>query len=97
MEEQKTIKENLSIGDNWVRALYMVLFLVAYSVSETIIAAIVVIQFIFKVTTNALNDQLKVFSARLNVYVFDILQYVTYQTEEKPFPFAEFPEVKEKA
>lgn len=92
--EEKNIKDNLSVGENWIRGLYMVLFLIAYSVSETILAVIVIIQFIFKVTTNSLNEQLKKFSFKMNLYVFQILQFVTYQTEEKPFPFMEFPDAE---
>jgi hypothetical protein len=89
--DSNEIKNNLSVSQNWVRILYMILFLIIHSVAKSIVVLIVVIQAILKLFTSELNGALLGFSKNLNFYIFQTLEFLTYQTEEKPFPFSDFP------
>jgi hypothetical protein len=44
-----------------------------------------------KVLTGKLNENLSHFSESLTRYAFQILLYVTFQSEERPFPFSPWP------
>jgi len=76
----------------WIRGLYMLLFLVITRVTEAVIFLIMLVQFILKLATGNTNDKLEKFGDQLSRYIYEIIQFQTFNTEEKPFPFADWPE-----
>ena len=90
MDEQ--LKERLTEQSTWLRALYMVLFAVIFSITEIIIAAVVVLQFLIKLFSGKVNQQLLTLAQSLGTYVYDIVIFMGYNSEEKPFPFAPWPQ-----
>lgn len=52
------IKQNLQESSIWKRALYMLLFALFYSVAEMVLFAVVIFQFLFKLTTGETNKRL---------------------------------------
>ena len=74
------------------RALYMVLFAVIYSVAEVVIAAVAVLQFGFVLITKEKNDKLLEFGAQVSTFMYQILQYVTFNSDRRPFPFSDWPQ-----
>lgn len=85
------IKQNLTEQSTWVRALYMVIFFVIYSVAEVVLGAVVIFQFLSRLLTAKVNTKLLKFGADLSKFAYEILIYLTYNSESKPFPFAEWP------
>ena len=90
------IKDNAKNKDTWLRGPFILVFCVIFYFLYGLIWLLVIFQFITKVITGGLNDNLEQFSKRLSSYVLQILDYITYQSEERPFPFSSFPEVKPK-
>jgi hypothetical protein len=84
-------KTNLQSKSTWVRVLYMLLFVLAYSAAEFVLGVTVVIQVIIKLVTGSLNERLKKFGKQISVYIYDVLNFLTFNTEDKPFPFDEWP------
>jgi hypothetical protein len=78
--------------DIWIRALYMLLFIIIYSFTEVVIALVAIGQFLTVVLTGSKNDRLLKFGQSLSSFVYQIMQFFTFNSEEKPFPFAEWPE-----
>lgn len=76
----------------WKRTLLMILFGLAYSIAELVIALAVVVQFISILATGRANEALLRFGNSLSAYVRQILQFVLYNTEDMPFPFADWPD-----
>jgi hypothetical protein len=76
----------------WKRALFMLGFWIAYSVTEVIIGLIVVVQFLIVLFTGRANDDLLRFGNSLSAYVREILRYVLFNSEHEPFPFSDFPD-----
>lgn len=76
----------------WIRGLYMLLFLIITRLTEVVVGLIMVIQFIFKAATGTVNDNLLKFGDSLSQYLYEIVQFQTFNTEDKPFPFAQWPE-----
>lgn len=72
----------------WIRGLYMLLFLIITRLTELVIALVMLVQFIFKAATGTTNDNLLTFGDQLSHYLFAIIQFQTFNTETKPFPFS---------
>jgi hypothetical protein len=85
-------KKNIKDQNTWMRGLYILLFTVIYSVTEIVIALLVIFQFLSVLLTHQTNDKLLVLGANLSNYIFQILSYVTFNSDERPYPFSDFPE-----
>lgn len=96
-EENKAFDMNTIVKDKsiWVRLLYMLLFAFLYSAAEFVILAVVIYQFLHVLLTGGDKDErVKNLGSQLSVYVYQILQFQTFNTEDKPFPMADWPEAK---
>lgn len=76
----------------WLRIIFMLFFLVAYQIVELLIGLSVVVQVIFLAITGEKNLFLQQSGASLARYSYQVYRYLTYNREEKPFPFAPWPE-----
>ncbi|WP_163834503.1 DUF4389 domain-containing protein [Spartinivicinus ruber] len=88
----QSIKQNIKSDSQWLRLLFIVLYGIAYQVAELVVLFIVIIQVLFALFTGAPNQKLTQFVGGVNQFIFQILQFVTYKTDEKPFPFQDWPE-----
>jgi hypothetical protein len=86
-----SIKEHAKDVDVWIRGLFILVFGVLFYVLFWIILLLVLFQFVTKVITSKLNEQLMQFSNGLTQYAFQILNYMTFQSEVRPFPFSAWP------
>ncbi len=75
----------------WKRALYMVLFVIIYSVSEFVIYAVVIFQFFAVLITGRSNERLLVFGQSLSTFVYQIMRFLTFNSEQHPFPIGPWP------
>jgi len=85
------LKENLGSGDTWKRGLFILLFAIIYSVAEVVLWAIVLFQFGSHLIIRRSNESLLEFSRGLNAYFYQILQFISFRSEEKPYPFNDWP------
>jgi hypothetical protein len=85
------VKENVKNVDTWMRGLFIIIFGVIFYFLIGIIWLLVIFQFFTKVITGNLNEQLEKFSSGLTQYALQILDYVTFQSETRPFPFSPLP------
>jgi hypothetical protein len=91
MSEKKGIVENFTNGQTWLRGIFMLLFVLIYSVTEVIVLVVVLLQFLFVLFTGQQNVRLRDFGDGLSIFVYQIMSYWTYNAEERPFPFAQWP------
>lgn len=89
MKEQ--IQHHLKDASTWRRILYMLLFAVLYSVAEAVLVAVVVVQTLIKLVSGETNPRLRDFGAQLALYIYSVLQFLTFNSDERPFPFSEWP------
>jgi hypothetical protein len=75
----------------WLRGVFMILFGILYSLAGTVLLVVAVLQFIFVLTGSAPNTRLLSFGHSLGSYVQQIVSFQTFNTEEKPFPFSDWP------
>ncbi|SMF64417.1 protein of unknown function [Alteromonadaceae bacterium Bs31] len=90
MDEQ--LKSNLTSGKHWLRLVYMVLFAIMLQVSLAVMWVLVVVQFLFALISGNDNRNLRKFGDSLSQFIFQAIQFLTYNSEEKPFPFSDWPE-----
>ena len=86
------IKENVKRRSIWLRLVVMIVLSVAFNVAEIVTFAVVVFQFLASLFTGKPNDQLIRFGLNLARYIQQITVYLTFSTEEKPFPFSPWPD-----
>lgn len=91
MSEKQGIIHNIGNGQTWLRGLFMLLFVLIYSVTEVIVLVVVVLQFLFVLFTGKQNIRLKDLGEGLSIFVYQIMSYWTYNSEVRPFPFAQWP------
>lgn len=85
------LKQHMGDSGVWKRLLFMLVFAVIYSVAEVVLTAVVVLQFLFVLFTGEKNDRLLSLGASLSTYAYQVFRYLTYNSEQRPFPFADWP------
>ena len=88
----KSTKNNLTDSKTWIRLVYMILFAVAFNVAEVVLVAVVVVQFLFQLFTGRANEQLQTLGRSLGAYIYEIVAYLTFHSDDRPFPFGRWPE-----
>ncbi|WP_428820744.1 DUF4389 domain-containing protein [Microbulbifer sp. MCCC 1A16149] len=89
------LKQNLTSSNQWMRLLYMVLFAVLLEIAGFVMLAVVIAQFLFAIVSGGANDNLRRLGDQIASYIYQTLQFLIYNSEEKPFPFSEWPESEE--
>lgn len=85
------VKQNLKNADVWMRLLFIVILYVLYGVAKVVLFFTVVFQFLATLFTGNTNERLLVFGKQLSQYIYQLVQYLTYTSDDKPFPFADWP------
>lgn len=89
------LKQNLTRTETWLRVLYVILFAAIYMVAEIVLVAVVVVQFGFVLISGKRNPNLLQFGGRLSRYMYDVLLYFTFRSDNEPFPFDDWPAADE--
>jgi len=90
------VKENIKNVDVWLRGLFILVFGIIFYFLCILISLVVVFQFVMRVISGSLNHNIYNLSEGLCLYAFQILNYVTFRSEERPYPFSEWPEGTQK-
>lgn len=87
------LKSNLLSPRHWLRLVFMLLFAALLQVASIIMWVLVFLQFLFSLVTGQDNLNLRRFGHSLSTYIYQTLKFLTYSSEEKPFPFSDWPSV----
>ncbi len=89
------IEENIKSRSTWLRLLFMVVFYVVATVTTAVLTVVVVLGFFWLLFTGEKNRQLQQAGQVIGAYLYEIIRYLTFNTEDKPFPFGnELPTAK---
>lgn len=86
-ERQPGIETHLKSRSTWLRLFFMLVMIAIYAVSRAVVAAVVVLQFFFLLFTGQTNETLTEFGGALARYTFQIVDYLTFHSDERPCPF----------
>ena len=85
------LKSKLLSADHWLRFVFMALFVAIAFVASYVVFILIIIQFIFALVSGNSDSRLQAFGSSLSQYIFQMLKFLTYNSEEKPFPFSDWP------
>ncbi len=91
------IKDNIKQQSTWIRGLYMVLFSIFYTIADLVLFAVVVFQFGLKLFTGDTNDRLRRLGLSISTYIYEILQFLSFNSEQHPYPFGTWPKGESRA
>lgn len=80
-----------------IRALCMILFWIILRISLLITGVLAVVQWVLAWFEDDPNPQLLGFCRRLALYQKQLLDYLTFISNDKPFPFRDWPDDPESA
>lgn len=89
VDENKTgnpIEENLKSSTTWMRCLFMLVSCVLASVAILAGAVIVVLGFFYVLFTGEVKQEIKEAGQSVASYIYSISVYLTFNSDEKPFP-----------
>ena len=86
-ENESDWANNLKSRSIWMRLVFMLIMTFLYSISRIVVGTVVVVQFIWVLFTGKTNPKLLSFGNSLAVYTREIILYLTFNTEKRPFPF----------
>lgn len=84
-------QENNS-NSQWQRFLYMVLFGIILYIAGITVFVLVLVQFVFSLVSSEENLELKRLGSSMAEYFKSVIRFLTYNSDDKPFPFAAWPQ-----
>ena len=75
----------------WLRAFYLLFFMCAFAVGQTVLGLVTVVQFVWLLATGEPNKGLRRFGASMAQWFADAVRYLTCASEDKPFPWKDWP------
>jgi len=79
--------------NTWIRLAYMLLFTVLLMAARLVITLVVVVQFLLVLLIGSDNENLRNLGQGLAKWVSGTVMFLTFNSEEKPFPFNEWPSI----
>ena len=76
----------------WVRGFFMLLMILLFQVTGTVVFIVMVIQFVLALINDEPNTRLVILGRSLALYLQQIANFLTFTSEEVPFPFKHWPE-----
>ncbi len=86
---------NLGNFDTWIRLFFMVLFGLLLYVAWLVIVVIAVLQFALVLMTTNDNENLRGLGQGLSKWCLQVYLFLTFNSEQKPFPFDDWPTVED--
>lgn len=81
------VEANLKSRDTWIRLVFMLVYYLLVSIAGFVAGVVVVLSFLHVLFTGERNTSLMQAGRTIARYVREILEYLTYNTDDKPFPF----------
>lgn len=86
------IEENIKSRSTWLRLVFMLVFYAIATLTGAVASVVVVLGFLWVLFTGEKNRQLQQAGQAVAGYLYEIIRYLTFNTDDKPFPFGrEFP------
>ena len=75
----------------WLRGLLMILMGLAYQLAGTLLFFVAIIQFVLTLVSDAPNSRLMALGRSLGRYQGQIANFISFASDELPFPFTDWP------
>jgi len=85
------IREHLSNRQTWLRLLYMILFGIVFQIASLVAGLVAVVQILFKLFSGEAQDPLRELGGRLAAYLREIVEFLTFHSDARPYPWGPSP------
>ena len=82
----RPLEENLKSKGTWTRLLFMLISYVLVSIASFVGTFVVVLGFLWLLFTGEVNRQIQQAGQSIAAYIYEIIRYLTFNTDERPFP-----------
>ncbi len=90
MEETEVVQQP---KPNIERVLYTILYLIIGRFISMVLFVITITQFIYSWLSGEPNEKILTFSQNMAEYTKQLVEYVGFNTNEKPWPIGDWPDV----
>ena len=90
MEEFETVERE---KPGVARALFIILYLIIIRLISTVLFVIAITQYIYSWLTGEPNHKIMYFTESLAEYSKQLVAYIGFNTDERPWPVGQWPEV----
>ncbi len=90
-EKEKSTPNSDNNPEIFSRIFYTVLFAIIGWMTLWVFGFVVLIQFGFLLITGQVNKNLKGFNQEVGLFLYDMIKYLSFQSNTKPFPFRDWP------
>jgi hypothetical protein len=88
---REDLKANLTRRETWLRGLFILLLGLLGFLGQLILVAAVVFQFVSTVITAERNHQLLAFTRALASWLHQVMDYISFNRDQRPWPFDTWP------
>lgn len=90
------INGNMSLTNvnTWIRLAYMVLFALLVMAARLLVSIVVIVQFALVLIFGRDNENLRNLGQGLGKWVYQAIMFLTFNSDDKPFPFDEWPDLE---
>ena len=87
------INGNMSLTNvnTWIRLAYMVFFALLVMAARLLVSIVVIVQFALVLIFGRDNENLRNLGQGLGKWVYQAIMFLTFNSDDKPFPFDEWP------
>ena len=85
--ESSKVEKNLKSSTTWLRLLFMAIFGLLAWLAGMVGLVIVVLGFFWVLITGEVNRELRQIGQAIASYIYEIVRYLTFNIDDKPFPF----------
>ncbi len=85
------IKDNIKSSNVWMRGFFIFLYAMIAYVTIFLTFFVVMFQFGSLLFTGKLNERLLPFGQSLSILIHQIFNFLTFNSDEKPFPLGNWP------
>ena len=86
------LTENIKEPSIWVNFFLKVIYLVFLNFIVPFLGFITLLQLLFSIASKKPNENLVSFSKKISSYIYQIINFITYSSDQRPWPFNSFPE-----
>lgn len=89
--DTEELKEHVKSRQTWLRLLYMVIFLFFAWVATFVFMVVILVLFLWQLFSGKPNEQLRVFGDNFSTWGYQVMRFLTFNSEDLPFPFDAWP------
>lgn len=87
VRSESQMEQNLKSKSTWLRLVFMVLFYILAGLAGMVGTVVAILGFLWVLFTGKPNPHLRGLGQGIAGYLYQIVRYVTYNSEQRPFPF----------